>query len=144
MAQKKTDPLSSRELLQRIGLGSEPATDLLLDDDFVDTPLDALAQALQDRFQSLSTAHAFKPGDLVCWKPGLRNRRLPRDGKPAVVLEVHAEPLHDNERDSANTYFREPLNLVLGVFLPEGEHRGDFLTWHFDGRRFQAWQQGDL
>ena len=139
----KQDPLSSRALLERIGLGDPQAGGLLLDDDPLDSPLDALAQALLERYQSLNTCHAFKPGDFVTWKPGLRNRRYPRNGRPAVVLEVLATPLLDSDTESGSTYYREPLDLVLGLFLDEGEHRGDFLSWHFDGRRFQPWLEGE-
>jgi hypothetical protein len=69
MKSRKQDPLSSRALLERIGLGDPQAAGLLLDDD--------------------------------------------------------------------------PLDLVLGLFLDEGEHRGDFLSGHFDGRRFQPWLEGE-
>lgn len=145
MSQKKPDPLSSRALLQRIGLSTDAyAANLDIDDDLLDSPLDGLAQALQERFRSLNAHEVFKPGDLVCWKPGLRNRRFPRYDRPAVVLEVLDVPVLDSESDSGLTYFRDPLDLVLGLFLDEGEHRGNFLTWHFDSRRFKHWQQGAL
>lgn len=50
--------------------------------------------------------------------------------------------LLDSDTETGSTYYREPLDLVLGLFLDEGEHRGDFLSWHFDGRRFEPWMQG--
>lgn len=143
MSPKKNDPLSSRALLQRIGLDDDGAANLLLEDDPLESPLQSLAQALTQRYESLNTRHAFVPGDLVCWKPGMRNRRFPRDGRPAVVLEVLATPVPDSDTESGSTYFREPLDLVLGLFLDEGEHRGDFLSWHFDSRRFQPWTEGE-
>ena len=143
MKPHKPDPLSSRSLLQRIGLGEGDSANLLFDEDPLDSPLQSLAQALTQRYQALNTRHRFKPGDLVCWKPGMRNRRYPRDGRPAVVLEVLAEPLFDSDTETGSTYYREPLDLVLGTFLDEGEHRGDFLSWHFDGRRFQPWSEGE-
>ncbi len=142
MEPRKKDPLSSRSLLDRIGLGDLPSANLLLDDDPLDSPLATLAHALLARYQSLNDRHAFQPGDLVAWKPGLRNRRYPREGKPAVVLEVLAEPLFDSDTETGSAYFREPLDLVLGLFLDVGEHRGDFLSWHFDSRRFKAWEPG--
>lgn len=143
MQSKKQDPLSSRALLERIRLDATQAANLLLDDDPLDSPLEALAQALTERYQALKRRHCFQPGDLVCWKPGLRNRLFPRADRPAVVLEVLAVPVLDSETETGSTYCREPLDLVLGVFLDEGEHRGDFLSWHFDSRRFQPWTQGD-
>lgn len=143
MSHKKTDPLSSRSLLQRIGLNELEASELLLDDDPLDSPLQALAQALIQRYETLNTRHAFAPGDLVCWKPGMRNRRWPREGRPAVVLEVLPTPVTDSESETGSCYFREPLDLVLSLFMDEGEHRGDFLSWHFDSRRFQFWRDGE-
>lgn len=143
MADRKSNPLSSRALLERIGLHDQGMANLLLEDDTLDSPLDALAQALQARYDSLNTRHLFKAGDLVFWKDGLRNRRYPRNGKPAIVLEVLQRPVIDDEEDSGSTYVRELLDIVLGSFIDEGEHRGDFLSWHFDSRRFEPWQQGE-
>lgn len=137
--------LSSRELLQRIGLDADGAPpNLLLDDEWEPSPLESLAQALGERFQSMGARETFKPGDLVRWKPGLQNRRYPAPGKIAVVMEVLAEPVLDTERDSGCAYFREPLDLVLGLFVEEGENRGNFLCWHFDSRRLERWNGEDL
>ena len=129
----KSPHLSSRDLIARIGLD---APNPLLDEADLDLEGD-VAAALRERFAKFQEHHAFQPGDLVTWKPGLKNRRFPAYGQPAVVMQVLDPPLYDSENDSGDTYFREPLDLILGLFLPEGPHRGDFLTWHFDGRRFQ-------
>ena len=143
MGPAKPDPLSSRALLQRIGLGEGSAANLLFDDEPLESPLRSLASALTERYQLLNQRHVFKPGDLVCWKPGMRNRRFPHPGKPAVVLEVLATPILDSDTEAGSTYYREPLDLVLGLFPDEGGHRSDFLSWHFDGRRFQPWSEGE-
>ena len=143
MKPHKNDPFSSRALLAQIGLGETQGVNLLLDDDPLDSPLESLAHALLQRYEALNTPHTFKPGDLVCWKSGMRNRRFPREGNPAVVLEVLATPHLDSETETGSTYYREPLDLVLGLFLEEGEHRGDFLCWHFDSRRFTPWALGE-
>lgn len=140
MTDKKRHALSSRELLERIGLGEDSSRNLLLDDEPLDSPLDDLGVALRQRFESLNDHHRFAPGDLVCWKPGLRNRRWPLYGKPAVVLEVLPAPVFDMEKDSGDAYFREPLDVVLGMFVEGGPCRGDFVGWHFDSRRFQPWK----
>ena len=142
MKPQKNDPLSSRALLERIGLTEGMTGNLLFDEDPLESPLETLAQALTERFETFNTRHTFKPGDLVCWKPGMRNRRFPREGKPAVVLEVLDTPCLDSEAETGSTYFREPLDIKLGLFLEDGEHRGDFLCWHFDSRRFAPWSQG--
>lgn len=143
MKPSKPDPMSSRALLQSIGLGEGSSANLLFDDDPLDSPMQSLALALTERYQALTGRYVFKPGDLVCWKPGLRNRRFPCGGRPAVVLEVLTTPVLDTDADSGSTYYREPLDLVLGLFLDEGEHRGNFLSWYFDGRRFQPWSEGE-
>jgi hypothetical protein len=59
-----------------------------------------------------------------------------------VVLEVLDPPIADSERESGSTYFREPLSLVLGLFWDQDPGRGDFVIFHFDGRRFEAWESG--
>ncbi|MFP4280762.1 MAG: hypothetical protein ACLFQI_12290 [Halochromatium sp.] len=75
-----------------------------------------LGSVLLERYAQLNQQQPFKPGDLVCWKPGLKNRRVPAYGTPAVVLEVLDPPIPDSERESGSAYFREPLSLVLGLF----------------------------
>lgn len=144
MRDKKPGSLSSRDVLQRIGLDDDSHLNLQLDDeDLLGSPLEGLAAALKQRFEKLNTPHRFKPGDLVRWKPGFQNRLYPRPDKIAIVLEVLPEPIFDSEKDSSSAYFREPLDIVLGLFLDSGAHRGDFLNWHFDSRRFELWTEGD-
>ena len=134
--------LSSRELLNRIGLNEE-SSDNLLEDENLDDLLHGLdgdlGSVLLERYALLNTSHAFKPGDLVCWKPGMRNRRVPAYGTPAVVLEVLETPIPDSDKESGSTYFHEPLSLVLGLFWNRDPGRGDFVAFHFDGRRFEPW-----
>lgn len=129
-------PLSSRELLERIGLSADTTNDLLGDE-----PLDDLAgdlgAALVARCAAYHTPHRFTVGDLVTWKPGLKNRRLPRHGQPAVVMAVLDPPVTDSDAESGSTYFNEPLDVVIGLFPDDGPARGELLTWHVDGRRFQ-------
>ncbi|EIC22785.1 hypothetical protein [Thiorhodovibrio frisius] len=135
----KRDSLSSRELLARIGLDQELGSNDLLDDELLPDLTGNPGAALKERARLFAHAHRFAPGDLVTWKPGLKNRRVPRSSQPAVVLEVLSEPAFDSEKNSGSPYFREPLDLVLGLFVEDGPHRGDFLNWHFDSRRFQPW-----
>lgn len=144
MTAKKSPPLSSRDLLAKIGIDDLAHETLLFDDEPLDSPLDDLAAALRGRFLSLTDAQRFAAGDVVTWKPGLRNRRWPSDGKPAIVVELLDPPVHDSEKDSGNPYFREPLDIALGVFIEDGPHRGDFVIWHVDGRRLQTWTSEEL
>jgi hypothetical protein len=131
---------SSRELLQRIGLELDlPTTAVGLDFEQQDSSDRDLAQALRTRVDSLRRRYEFQPGDIVTWKPGLANKRIPRVGRPAVVVEILPVLVMDSAKDAGDPYFREPLDIVLGVFIEQGRHRGDFITWHFDSRRFQPW-----
>lgn len=140
MKPKKNDPLSSRNILDRIGISSDAQFDLLEEDDPLESPMESLARALSERYEAMQLCHTFKVGDIVTWKPGLSNRRYPKNGAPAVVMEVLETSVLDRERDSGSPYFREPLDVVLGVFAEDEGMPSMFLTWHFDSRRFQPWQ----
>lgn len=133
------DRLNARDWLTRIGFDHDAPGDLLSDDDPLPDLSGDPAAALRERFLAWREPLAFAPGDLVTWKNGLQNRRYPRLGQPAVVLEVLETPVRDRERDAGSPYFNEPLDLVLGLFLDEGPHRDEFLNWHFDSRRFRHW-----
>lgn len=138
MAHPESRNIPPRELLRQIVLDARSGNHGA-DLDMPDASDRDLADALQARARSFHEAHVFRPGDLVCWKPGLRNRTQPRDGRPAVVIGVLPEPVLDTERESGSTYFREPLDLLLGVYA----ERGDFLVWHYDSRRFQPWSPAE-
>ncbi|MEI6415199.1 MAG: hypothetical protein WCP34_13185 [Pseudomonadota bacterium] len=76
---RKSQSLSSRELLERIGLTGD--THKSLEEEPLDNLEDSenlegdLGAALRERFLQYSHHHTFVPGDLVTWKPGLQNRR---------------------------------------------------------------------
>jgi hypothetical protein len=94
------------------------------------------AKRLRTAQQAFATKHEFKAGDLVQWKPGMKNRKRPRYGQPIIVVAVLKEPALDTnpEESSASTpYFREPLDVALGLV----DSDGDFLVFHFDSRRFE-------
>jgi hypothetical protein len=75
----------------------------------------------------------LRPGMLVQWKQGLKNRKRPRPNEPAVVIEILEKPFYDEENGSGTPYFREPMNLVLGMADDDGE----FIIYHYDARRFR-------
>jgi hypothetical protein len=140
---RKDRPLSSRELLSRLGLNEDAPNDLIQNeslDDLLHGLEGDLGVVLRERFARLSQSHPFKPGDLVTWKPGLMNRRVPLRGQPAVVVSVLEEPVLDNDTESGSTYYREPQDIVLGVIWDKEPGRGDFVTFHFDSRRFEPWK----
>jgi hypothetical protein len=76
----------------------------------------------------------FKPGDIVRWKTGLKNRKFPHDGQMCIVLDVLKEPVINNTAEPGSPFYREPLDLILAV-LVEGEN--NFTLYHYDKRRFE-------
>jgi hypothetical protein len=90
-------------------------------------------ELLKELFETLELAHEFIPGQLVRWKKGLKNRRLPKEGEPAVVVAVLADPVLNQLAEPGSAYFREPLDIILGLL----DSDGDFLTFYFDKRRFE-------
>ena len=79
--------------------------------------------------------HEFEPGQIVRWKLGLRNRRKPADGEPAIVIEVLADPIEGSRDPDTPGFFREPLDLGLGVF----DENDDLVIYYFDSRRFEPY-----
>jgi len=136
---RKRPPLSSRELLDRIGLNEENLSHFVDDEPLKDLEGD-LACVLQERFRLFDQVHRFNPGDLVTWKPGLKNKHIPRYGQPAVVIARLEQPVYDGEKDSGSCYFHEPLDLLLGMVWDRDPGRGDLITFHYDSRRFQPWR----
>jgi len=139
VSSKKKD-LTSHELIARIGLTAENAHGLLGDESLDDLRGD-LGAALRERYDSFTNRHEFAPGDLVTWKVGMRNKRIPRYGQPAVVIERLAKAVRDGERDAGSPYFQEPLDVVLGVICDEAPLRGEFLCFAYDSRRFRFWTE---
>ena len=135
--------LSSKQLLEQIGFSTLPDSSLGLmdEDEGMDGDLPAL---LRERYHQLKEViHTLHPGMIVTWKPGLKNRRIPAYGKPGIVVSVLNTPVFDEE-ESGSTYFREPLDIVIGVFLDSGEHRGDFLVFHTSSERYQPWNGEEI
>jgi hypothetical protein len=131
---------SSQELLSKLGLSNDRHLDLL-DDEPLEDLRGNLGTALRERYQLFKRGYDFAPGDLVTWKAGMKHKRFPRYGQPAVVLEVLASPALDPVNEAGTTYFREPLDVVIGVLWDEGTDRGELIAFHFDSRRFQPWTE---
>jgi hypothetical protein len=122
--------------------------DALLDDDLIseiadrvmesrakETSLDVpkLIEALRDSHKRLSVNHDFKVGDLVRWKPGLRNRKYPAADEPGIVLKILDAPVIDANEKPYSSFYREPLDIILGLI----DEEGDLIAFHFDKRRFE-------
>jgi hypothetical protein len=73
----------------------------------------------------------FNEGDIVYWKDGLKNKRIPDYGDLGIVMKVLNPPVIDRQEISS-TYFNEILDLQLGFITSNGE----FITFVHDSRRF--------
>ena len=105
-------------------------------DDLLAEPAEEATEHLRILLERLNNGRerALRPGMFAVWKPGLKNRRFPRYGEPVVVVALLDEPIVNPGDESGSPYFREPLDLLLG--LVRGDDR-EFLVYHADRRRFQ-------
>lgn len=78
---------------------------------------------------------SFKPGMLVQWKPGMKNRTGIGYCEPRIVMEILDPPIIDTKFDSGSCYFRERLDIVLGYLDEDNE----LLAHHADSRRFELY-----
>lgn len=92
-------------------------------------------QQLKELHQILIQSYSFTEGQVVKWKKGLKNKRLPEETQPAIVIKVLTSPVLKGEENSGSSYFREPLDLILGMV----DRKGKFVTFHYDKRRFEPW-----
>lgn len=89
------------------------------------------ASMLQELVARMSDHQKFEVGQIVTWKPGLKNRKGPDYGQPMIVTAIPPASFPDpTEHSSGSPYFREPLSLVVG-FCDDG----DYLEFYIDGRR---------
>lgn len=131
--------LTSKQLMQKIGITDESSNEShnLLEEEF---ELEGdLVPLLLDRYHQLTgVQHVLQAGMIVTWKSGLKNRRWPAYSKPGVVVKMLDSPVFDTD-ESGSTYYREPLDMIIGFFVDSGEHRGDFLVFHANSERYQPW-----
>lgn len=91
---------------------------------------------LVNAYDNFNAKHQFQPGQTVVWKSRMKNRRSPEYGEPAIVVELVEPPILNPGDDSGTSYFREPLDIVIGTL--DGD--GDLLCFHYDSRRFEPFQ----
>lgn len=101
------------------------------EDDGVDRSIER-CKALVEK---LNEHHAFRAGDLVQWKPGLRANKIPAYGEPMLVAEVLEAPVTDGVDDPGSPYFRQPLDFI-GASI---DQEGDLCLYHFESRRFEPY-----
>lgn len=96
------------------------------------------ARLLKENHASYREHHIFAEGDLVVWKPGMKNRSTPEYGEPAIVHEIINEVGTKNE--SGSPYFREPLTLMCGVRKVDDDGE-NYVVFHFDGNRMMPYTE---
>lgn len=93
-----------------------------------------IAEKLPSAYRMFYEEYKLEEGQLVEWKKGMKNKARPRLREPAIVMEVLESPESDTEKDSGTPYFREPLDMIVGVIE---EREGSLLCFHVDKRRFK-------
>ena len=81
----------------------------------------------------------FKVGDLVTWKPGMRNRKCPRYDQVVIVSAVFDFVAYNPEKSSGSPYFREPQTMKI-AFVDEDS---EFVEFCVDGQRFEHMAEED-
>jgi len=89
-------------------------------------------EVLNERLRAILATDCFQPGDLVQWKSGLKNKRLPKADQLGVVVEMLPSPITDEDKGASGSYFMEPLDMKVGLI----DEDGDFVVFHYDSRRF--------
>lgn len=100
---------------------------------------DSAIQALKRSYETYISNESLSTGDVVSWKPGMRNRTLPNYRQPAIVIEKLQYPIFDESQNAGSQYFHEPLDLRVG-FLDDNNQ---FVTYFYDSRRFATSKVGE-
>jgi hypothetical protein len=90
---------------------------------------DETLELLAQNYKKFNKTHVFRPGDLVEWKPGLRNKKS--EG-PFVVDAMLDSPVLDLNENCSTAYFREPLDVIVCAQIEMA-----FVLFHLDSRRLQ-------
>lgn len=99
----------------------------------IHSPTELHRHKLKELSERLDEFHSFTKGQFVKWKPGLKNRKFPDYGEPAIVTAVLPSAIFDpGEATAGSPYFQEPLTFVLGIYKDD-----EFLEFRLDSRRFE-------
>lgn len=94
------------------------------------TPVKDVLDEAQDFVKRYHEAEQFQAGDLVVWKNGMKNMRVPEYGDPVVVLETFA-PIRSEGDGTA--YGGTPYDMRCIVHK---DTDGDLDAISFDSHRF--------
>jgi len=87
---------------------------------------------IQAAYNEFDKQHSFEPGQLVQWKPFMKNRRFPAYGAPAIVVG----PFLGRETDGDGDPVVERDDIALGIL--DGEQ--SFRIFPFPQQRFTTWE----
>ena len=93
-----------------------------------------LAQ-LKSACKNFVRKESFEVGQIVKWKENLKNRKLPHNNQPAIVISILDQPVISTDNESGSPYFLETLDIILGIIVDDGS----FLTFYYDSKRFEAY-----
>lgn len=94
------------------------------------------SRELRDLYESYSERHEFSAGDLVQWKPGMKNMHRPCIDEPAIVIETrYGRAAVGNP---GTQYEDAPSDTRIGVVAD------DVLEFFWvDGNRLMPWAQDE-
>ncbi len=81
------------------------------------------AEKLMELGQSYLGKHEFHLGQLVTWKPGMKNSIWPKEGKPAVVIGLNPGGT-DPREDTGSPHFNAPRGIRIGLLSIDGAFEG--------------------
>ncbi len=79
--------------------------------------------------------HGFQPGDLVTWKPSMKNRRFPDYGEPVIVIEVQEGRYSCGE--VGGMHEGEPTEIRVALI----QHDGVFAAYWYDANRMMPYTE---
>ncbi|VXB34106.1 hypothetical protein [Aeromicrobium sp. 9AM] len=87
---------------------------------------------LAEAFGSYSALQKFQPGQLIQWKPLMKNRPMPAYGAPIVLIEYLSEP---QAVDGDGDPLEEPRDIRIGLLNGDG----NFAVYTYNSARFTLW-----
>ena len=93
------------------------------------------AQRLRTAYAQLSAEADFTVGDLIVFRPGMKDLKFPAEGQPVIVTGFNPGAVEAQEDSGSNT-FRRPCDMRIGVFVGDG----DFSEFWVDARRFMKFE----
>lgn len=94
---------------------------------------DASPERVKELLAAMAVKHDFKPGDLIQWKPGLKNRTFPEAGQSVVVTDVLAESICPNS-NREDQFFRQPEDIAFATIVDS-----ELCIFYAESRRFEPY-----